>query len=63
MIKKMSWKRKWVKIPELTDGDFLAITNKEEADLKGKKFASVHSGRHVDEIHKRRKDERFKSSF
>lgn len=53
MIKKMSWKRKWVKVPVLTDGDFLAITNKEEADLKGKKFASVHSGRHVDEIHKR----------
>ena len=42
MIKKMSGKRKYNKIPVLIDGDFQAITNKEKADLLGKKFAGVH---------------------
>lgn len=52
MIKKMSGKRKAVKIPVLIDGEYMAITNKEKAELLGKKFASVHSGNHLDEIHK-----------
>lgn len=48
----MSGKRKSVKIPVLIDGEYLAVTNKEAADLLGKKFASVHSGSHLDELHK-----------
>lgn len=52
MIKKMTGKRKSVKIPVLVDGEYLAITNKEKADLLGKKFASIHSGSHLDEEHK-----------
>ncbi len=55
MIKKMSGKRKLVNIPVLRDGEYMAITNKEKADLLGKKFASVHSGSHLDKMHKQRK--------
>lgn len=51
----MSGKRKSVKIPVLIEGEYQAITNKEKAELIGKKFASVHSGSHLDEIHKQRK--------
>lgn len=56
-IKKMSGKRKSVKIPALIDGEFVAMTNKEKADLLGRKFASVQSGSHLDEIYKQRKDD------
>ncbi len=35
----------------------MAITNKEKADLLGMKFASIHSGSHLDEMHKRRKED------
>ncbi len=41
----------------LVDGDYLAITNKEKAELLGKKFASIHSGSHLDEVHKRQKED------
>lgn len=51
----MSGERKSFKIPVLIDGEHLAITNKEKAELLGKKFASVHSGSHLDEMHKQRK--------
>lgn len=57
MIKKMTGKRKSVKIPVLVDGEYLAVTNKEKADLLGKKFASIHSGSHLDEEHKQRKED------
>ncbi len=53
----MTGKRKSVKIPVLVDGDYLAITNKEKSDLLGTKFASIHSGSHLDEVHKRRKED------
>lgn len=48
MIKKIG-KRKSVKIPALIVGEYLAITNKEKADLLCKKFASIHSGSNLDE--------------
>ena len=40
MIKK-SGKRNSVKIPALTDGEYLAFTNEEKADLPGKTFVCV----------------------
>ncbi len=42
---------KCVKIPVLEDG---AITDK--ANILGKKFASVHSGDHLDDIHRQNKE-------
>ena len=39
----------------LEDGEILAITDKEKADVLGKVFASVHSGDHLDDKHKQRK--------
>lgn len=50
MIKK-------IKIPVLVDGEYLSITNKEKADLLGKKFASIHSGSHLVEEHKQQKED------
>ncbi len=47
---------KLVNIPVLREGEYMTITNKEKADLQGKKFASVHSGSRLDEMHKQRKD-------
>ena len=57
MLKKMSGKKVFTKISVLEDGEVLAITDKEKADLLGKAFASVHSGDHLDEKHKQRKKE------
>ena len=53
----MSGKRKSVIIPILIDGEYQAITNKEKAALLGKKFANVHSGSHLYEKHRQRKED------
>ena len=62
MLKKMSGKKVFTKISVLEDGEVLAITDKEKADLLGKAFASVHSGDHLDEKHKQRKKEILKEN-
>ncbi len=49
MMKKMSGNKVYVKIPVLEDGGIMAITDKEKANILGKKFASVHSGDHLDQ--------------
>lgn len=51
----MSGKRKYAKIPVFVDEEYWAITNKEKAELLGKKFASMNNRSHIDEIHKQRK--------
>ena len=61
MLKKMSGKKVFTKISVLEDGEVLAITDKEKADL-GKAFASVHSGDHLDDKHKQRKKEILKEN-
>ena len=44
----MSGKRKSIKIPDLVDGERLAVTDKEKADMLGRTLAAVglHSGEH-----------------
>ena len=49
---KKSGKKVFTKISVLEDGEILAITDKEKADLFGKAFASVYSGDHLDDKHK-----------
>ncbi len=56
MMKKMSGNKVYVKIPVLEDGGIMAITDKEKANKLGKKFASVHSGDHLDDIHRQNKE-------
>ncbi len=40
----------------LQDDGIMAITDKEKANILGKKFASVHSGDHFDDIHRQNKE-------
>ncbi len=56
MMKKMSGNKVYVKIPVLEDDGIMAITDKEKANILGKKFASVHSGDHLDDIHRQNKE-------
>ena len=56
MFKKMSGKTANTKIPVLTEERKMAITNKEKANLLGENFAKVHSGNHLDEKHRQRKE-------
>ena len=62
MLKKMSGGKVFTKISVLEDGEILAITDKEIADLLGKAFASVHSGDHLDDKHKQRKNDILKEN-
>lgn len=57
VVKTMSGKWKSVNIPVVVTTVYLAIENKQKADLLGKNFASVHSGSHLDEVHEQRKDD------
>lgn len=62
MLKKMSGKKVYAKIPVLEDDGILAITDKEKATMLGKKFASVHSGDHLDDIHRLHKEKVLKEN-
>ncbi len=53
---EMSGNKVYVKIPVLEDDGIMAITDKEKANILGKKFASVHSGDHLDDIHRQNKE-------
>lgn len=55
-VGKICGKRKSVNIPIL-NGEMEAITDREKANMLGKAFASVHSGNHLDDIHRQRKRE------
>lgn len=57
MVKKMSGKRKFIKMPVLEDGETITITDKKKANLLCKSFANIHNGHHLDELHKKRKEE------
>lgn len=52
MFKQMSGKSKSVKIPALVEGEKLAVSDKEKADVLDRAFATVHSGEHLDDIHR-----------
>lgn len=56
MLKKMSGNKVYVKTPVLEDQGIMAITDKEKANMLRKKFASVHSGDHLDDIHRQNKE-------
>ena len=53
----MSKKRKSIKIPALVDGERLAVTDKEKADMLGRTLAAVHSGEHLSDIHRQQKQQ------
>lgn len=55
-------KKVYTKIPVLEDDGILAITDKEKANVLGKKFASVHSGDHLDDIHRLHKEKVLKEN-
>ena len=55
MFKKMSGKRKYIKIPTLS-GQNLAVSDREKADMLGKAFAAVHSGEQLGDTHKQQKE-------
>ncbi|MGL5590845.1 MAG: RNA-directed DNA polymerase, partial [Metamycoplasmataceae bacterium] len=57
MIKKMCGKIVYKSIPVLSKGDEIAVTEKEKADLLGKVFSGIHSGNHLTEYHKEKKEE------
>ena len=59
MFKRMSWKRKSIQIPALVDGERLAVTDKENADMLGRTLAAVglHSGEHLSDIHRQQKQQ------
>ena len=56
MFQQMSGKRKHVKIPALIDGEKMAASDKEKTEVLGKAFAAVHSGEHLDKIHRQQKE-------
>ena len=43
MLKKMSGKKKYIKIPVLEDGETMAVTDEEKANILGKSFANIHT--------------------
>ena len=57
MLKKMSGKKKYIKIPVLEDEETKAVTDKEKAKILGKSFANIHSGNHLDDLHRKRKEQ------
>ena len=54
-VKENEWK--YTNIPTLEDGEVKATTDKEKANMLGKSFTSTHSGNHLDDLHKKRKEE------
>ena len=56
IIKEMSGRRVSNKIPALTDKGNVATTDMEKANLLGKVLARVHSGDHLTNAHKQRKE-------
>lgn len=49
-------KSKSVKIPALVDGDKIAVSDKEKANVLARAFAAVHSGKHLDDTHRLQKE-------
>lgn len=50
------------KIPVISDGDRVAITDVEKASLLARVFASVHNGNHLTGKHKQKKDKVLKEN-
>lgn len=56
MFKRMSGKRKNVKVSTLMDGEKVVVDDKEKAAVLGRAFVAVHSGDHLTDMHKQQKD-------
>lgn len=58
MLKTNEWGMQvFVEIPILEDDGLLAITDKENNKTLRKNFANVHSGSHLDDIHRQKKED------
>lgn len=62
VLRKMSGRKAANKISVLANQDCLVITDVEKANVLGRIFANVHSGNHLTDIHKRRKEDVLKDN-
>ena len=59
MFKRMSGKRKWGEV----DGERMAVTDKEKADMLGRTLAAVHSREHLSDIHRQQKQQLLEKAY